>query len=105
MSDIQGPLNDEYDVVKTEISNFAHNCKVLIRILDEIGAAHPVIQGTSKHSTIRGSAILTGCLTCYKAGVIVFKIAVKLELDRRENDAKVTALHVAMYDMMSVLRV
>lgn len=38
------------------------------------------------------------------AGVTVFKIGISLELARRENDAKVVTLNVAMCEMMSILK-
>ena len=41
-----------FDVVKEEVSHFAKNSVVLLGVLDEVGKAHPVIQGMSLLSSL-----------------------------------------------------
>ncbi|KAF9041886.1 hypothetical protein BDZ89DRAFT_1059909 [Hymenopellis radicata] len=71
-----------FSIVKDQISSFTDNSKILMSVLDEVAKAHPFIQ----------------------VAVSLFKAAVMLEIRRRENDDKVLALNLAMYDMMSVMR-
>jgi hypothetical protein len=35
----------EFHIVKDQVSNFVENSKMLVGVLDEIGKAHPFIQG------------------------------------------------------------
>ncbi|KAF9041891.1 hypothetical protein BDZ89DRAFT_1034712 [Hymenopellis radicata] len=78
-----------FSIVKDQISSFVDNSKILMSVLDEVAKAHPFIQGIYQLPSL---------------AVSLFKAAVMLEIRRRENNEKVLALNVAMYDMMSVMR-
>lgn len=73
-----GQESDAQSVLKSRIDKFNPGVKVLMKVLDEVARVHPWVEGA----------------------VTVFKIAVNLELQRRENDNKVTALFIAMNSMM-----
>ncbi|RDX50314.1 hypothetical protein OH76DRAFT_469327 [Lentinus brumalis] len=70
-----------FTVVKDQVNNFVQHSKVLMKVLDEVGQAHPFIQ----------------------IAVSLFKAGLTLELTRRENDGKVVALNLTMCDMMETL--
>ncbi|KAL0578964.1 hypothetical protein V5O48_003056 [Marasmius crinis-equi] len=72
----------DFSTVKEKISNFKDNCKILVEVLDKVGSVHPFVQ----------------------AAVVAFKTGIQLEIARRENDDRVVALNMTMYEMMSVLR-
>lgn len=93
----------EFSVVKDRVNNFVENSKILLRVLDEVGKAHPFIQGQFRvlHSADEAASYPW---THFITALILFKAGIQLEVTRRENDEKVLALNTTMCDMMSVLR-
>ena len=91
----------EFHIVKDQVSNFAENSKMLLGVLDEIGKAHPFIQGQFSRALF-APIDCRGLLSL--AAVVIFKAAIQLEVTRRENDDRVVTLNITMCDMMSVLR-
>ncbi|KAG6914434.1 hypothetical protein DXG01_000385 [Tephrocybe rancida] len=75
-----GLLRD-YLTYKDALDGFAESAKVAIDVLSELAEIHPFI----------------------KAPVIAFKLVVTLDLKRRDNDAKVSAVKVEMQSMLTVL--
>ncbi|KAL0568234.1 hypothetical protein V5O48_013761 [Marasmius crinis-equi] len=72
----------DFSAVKDQVSNFKDNCKILVDVLEKVGSIHPFIG----------------------AAVVAFKTGIQLEITRRENDDRVLALYMIMYEMMAVLR-
>ena len=101
MSDLQDPLEDGFNLVQDEISHFVERCQVLMNVLDVVGQAHPFIQGKLDFLSFN---VIWAVTFIDAAGIAVFKIAIKLEMDRRENDARVVTLNLAMCDMMWTLK-
>ncbi|KAG6809586.1 hypothetical protein H0H92_015670 [Tricholoma furcatifolium] len=80
------------------IITYTESAQMALDALDAIGKIHPVIGGEPcwlLHILLD----LHGCA----ATVLAFKLVVTLDLKRRQNDAKVTAVMVQMLSMMSVL--
>ncbi|VDC07696.1 unnamed protein product [Peniophora sp. CBMAI 1063] len=67
--------------LKDKIGSFMKGMPIFMDALDEVGKIHPIVQGV----------------------VIVFKAAYTLEVKRRDNDKKITALFSEMKDVMAVL--
>lgn len=89
-----------FSEVKEHIKNFASHSQALLSILDGVAKAHPVIDGPCSILALGLNHRLTlSAIAVYQ----VFKALIKLELQRRENNEKVIALHVTMCDMMGVL--
>ena len=99
IQDIAGSAT--FDVVKEQVSHFVENSKILVGLLDEVGKAHPFVQSVSLLSPL--CSLLSGADVCCLVAVSVFGAAIRLELDRRENDQKVITLNVTMCDMMHVM--
>ena len=90
-----------YNIVKEQVSHFGENSKILVGSLDEVGKVHPFILSMTLLSPV--CSLLPGADVCYSVAVSVFKVAITLELNRRDNDQKVVTLNVAMCDMMQVM--
>ncbi len=86
-----------FTFVKDQVSNFVQHSKVLMKVLDEVGKAHPFIQGEFDGVAPRSAADFRA------VAVSLFKAGLTLELTRRENDDKVVALNLTMCDMMQTL--
>ena len=89
------------DIVKDKISHFAENSRALVGVLDEVSKAHPFILSMSLLSSVYSTQ--PGADVYSVVAAATFKVAITLELNRRENDQKVITLHVAMCDMMQVV--
>ena len=90
-----------FSIVKEQVSHFVENSKVLVGLLDEVGKAHPFVLSISLLSSL--SPLLSGADIYCVVAVSVFKAAITLELNRRDNDQKVITLNVTMCDMMQVM--
>jgi hypothetical protein len=91
-----------FNFVKEQVSHFTENSRVLVRVLDEVGKAHPFILSTYVITLIFVSLLSNADAYCVVA-VSAFKAAITLELNRRDNDQKVITLNVTMCDMMQVM--
>ncbi|KDR69973.1 hypothetical protein GALMADRAFT_145027 [Galerina marginata CBS 339.88] len=75
-------VTEMFSIVKGQIGNFVQSSDGLMKALDEVGKLHPFIM----------------------IAVIPFKVALSLELKRRENNKKVLALIAQMSNMMETLK-
>ena len=99
MQDVAGSA--AFSIVKEQVSHFVENSKILVGLLDEVGKAHPFILSKSLLSSL--CLLLSGADVYCAVAVGVFKAAITLELNRRDNDQKVITLNVTMCDMMQVM--
>lgn len=73
---------DAVQSIESGVQQFSAGWTVLVEALDEISNLHPYIKGA----------------------LFAFQTAIKLEMTRRSNDKRVTALLAEMTKMMSVLK-
>ncbi|KAI0766856.1 hypothetical protein BD413DRAFT_567569 [Trametes elegans] len=73
--------SDAMAPVRESINTFVEDNHVILDILDGLGNLHPYIKGA----------------------VGAFRVVVKLDAKRRDNEKKITVIFVKMYDMMKVL--
>lgn len=90
-----------YNIVKEQVSHFAEKSRDIVLLLDEVGKVHPFI--LSMLLLLSLFSLLSSADVYCVVAVTAFKAAITLELNRRENDHKVTTLNVVMCDMMEVV--
>lgn len=88
---------DRLSLILSGWNNFEADFEILASTLDAVGEVYPFVKGPS---SIRGRK---DCSYRILVAVLPFKVAVTVELKRRQNDKKILALFVTMRDMMSVL--
>lgn len=91
-----------FSLAKAQANKFVQMSTVLIAVLDTVAAIHPGIEGQQTTATFLART-QSNKPRLASVATIAFKAAVELEKTRRENNDKVTALNMTMFDMLSVL--
>jgi len=89
-----------FNTVKSQLGSFAQSSDGLTRLLDDVSSLHPFISGKQSY---QGAVIFLRLIPRDLVAVIPFKIALSLEVERRENDRKVEVLFLQMNGMMENL--
>ena len=93
--------SDAMKVVREGVKSFADSLPGLLKALDEVAKLHPFIGSTYRCSDVRDFPMTILAFSIVVVGA--FRVAVELDMKRRDNDKKIAVLFVEMRDMMEAL--